>query len=64
MPEVDTSAVLKVPASDVFALLAQVERNPEWVPRMVTSERLTSGPYGRGYPLPLCPRPRVHGASD
>lgn len=44
MPEVDKSAVLKVPASDVFALLEDVERNPEWVPRMVTSERLTSGP--------------------
>ena len=69
MPEVDKSALLKVPASDVFALLVQVERNPEWVPRMVSSERLTSGPtalrpYGRGYPLPLCPRPRVHGDSD
>ena len=44
MPEVDKSALLKVPASDVFALLVQVERNPEWVPRMVSSERLTSGP--------------------
>ena len=48
MPEVDKSALLKVPASDIFALLAQVERNPEWVPRMVSSERLTSGPTAVG----------------
>ena len=48
MPEVDKSALLKVPASDVFALLVQVERNPEWVPRMVSSERLTSGPTAVG----------------
>ena len=48
MPEVDKSALLKVPASDIFALLAQVERNPEWVPRMVSSERLTPGPTAVG----------------
>ena len=62
MPEVVKSALLKVPASDIFALLVQAERNVEWVPRLASSERLTSRPYGRGYPLSLWPR--VHGDGD
>ena len=48
MPEVVKSALLKVPASDIFALLVQAERNVEWVPRLASSERLTSGPTAVG----------------
>ena len=48
MPEVVKSALLKAPASDVFALLVQAERNVEWVPRLASSERLTSGPTAVG----------------
>ena len=48
MPEVVKSALLKVPASDIFALLVQAERNVEWVPRLASSERLTPGPTAVG----------------
>ena len=48
MPEVVKSALLHVPASDIFALLVQAERNVEWVPRLASSERLTPGPTAVG----------------
>ena len=48
MPEVVKSALLHVPASDIFALLVQAERNVEWVPRLASRERLTPGPTAVG----------------
>ena len=48
MPEVVKSALLHAPASDIFALLVQAERNVEWMPRLASSERLTPGPTAVG----------------
>ena len=48
MPEVVRSAVIEAPAQEIFAFLAQAERNIEWVPRLAYSKRLTSGPTERG----------------
>ncbi|MAG36096.1 MAG: hypothetical protein CL878_07625 [Dehalococcoidia bacterium] len=48
MPEVVKSALLHVPAGDIFAILEQAERNIEWVPRMAYSERVTPGPTAVG----------------
>ena len=44
MPEVVNTAVIRAPAADVFAFIAQAERNAEWVPDLSQSERVTPGP--------------------
>jgi carbon monoxide dehydrogenase subunit G len=36
------------PVSVVFAFVADVERAPEWVPDLLSVEKLTSGPIGVG----------------
>jgi uncharacterized membrane protein len=43
VPEVVNTAVIRAPAGDVFAYIAQAERNVEWVPDLQTSERVTPG---------------------
>ena len=48
LPEVVNTAIIRAPAERIFAYIAQAERNVEWVPDLVRSERLTPGPTGRG----------------
>jgi ribosome-associated toxin RatA of RatAB toxin-antitoxin module len=44
LPEVSNSAEIHAPADRVFDFIAQAERNAEWVPDVLQSERLTPGP--------------------
>ena len=48
MATVKFSSTIGRPAEDVFDLVANVGRNPEWCPGFTGAERLTAGPIGRG----------------
>ena len=43
MPEVVNTATINAPADEIFAFIAQAERNVEWVPDLERSERLSTG---------------------
>jgi uncharacterized protein YndB with AHSA1/START domain len=40
------SSVIERPAEEIFDLLADIRRNPEWCPAFTGSEKLTAGPVG------------------
>ena len=62
MPEVVKSALLKVPASDIFALLVQAERNVEWGAAPGLQRASDPRANGRGHALSLWFG--VHGNGD
>lgn len=47
MATVTFSSVIERPAEEIFDLLADIRRNPEWCPAFTGSEKLTDGPVGR-----------------
>jgi uncharacterized protein YndB with AHSA1/START domain len=44
---VEFSTLIRRPAEEVFDLLADVSRNPEWCPGFAGAEKVTTGPIGR-----------------
>jgi uncharacterized protein YndB with AHSA1/START domain len=44
VPEIVNQAIIHAPPERIFTLIAAAERNVEWVPDLVRSERLTPGP--------------------
>jgi uncharacterized protein YndB with AHSA1/START domain len=40
------SSVIERPAEEIFELLADIRRNPEWCPAFTGAEKLTAGPVG------------------
>jgi uncharacterized protein YndB with AHSA1/START domain len=40
------SSVIESPAEEIFDLLADIRRNPEWCPAFTGAEKLTAGPIG------------------
>ena len=40
------SSVIERPADEIFDLLADIRRNPEWCPAFTGSKKLTDGPVG------------------
>ena len=47
MATVRFSNAIGRPAEDIFDLLADVSRNPEWCPGFTGAEQVTAGPIGR-----------------
>jgi Polyketide cyclase / dehydrase and lipid transport len=43
---VTVSSVIERPAEEIFDLLADIRRNPEWCPAFEGGEKLTAGPVG------------------
>ena len=46
MATVTFSSVIERPAEEIFDLLADIRRNPEWSPAFTGAEKLTAGPVG------------------
>ena len=46
MATVRFSSVIERPAEEIFDLLADIRRNPEWCPGFTGAEKLTAGPVG------------------
>ena len=46
MATVTFSSVIERPVEEIFDLVADVRRNPEWCPAFTGSEKLTDGPVG------------------
>lgn len=44
MPEVVNSATIRAPSDRIFEFIAAAERNVDWVPDLLRSERVTPGP--------------------
>lgn len=60
MATVRFSSTIGRPAEDVFDLVADVGRNPEWCPGFTGAERRTPGPIGPGTVF----RTAKHGVGD
>ena len=46
MATVRLSSVIERPAEEIFDLVADIRRNPEWCPAFGEAEKLTAGPVG------------------
>lgn len=57
MPKIVKQATITAPAARIFALLQAAERNEEWVPGCLRSERLTPGPTRVGTRFRFLVRP-------
>jgi len=48
MPVIEQRICVAAPIERVYAYIGQPERNREWIPDVVESEKLTEGPHGPG----------------
>jgi hypothetical protein len=48
VPEIVNAATIRAAAERIYEFIAQAERNVEWVPDLLASERITPGPTKTG----------------